>query len=101
MGNLARKDRGVVASLAGTVSKTGYSKSEGNFIYIDHGNGLVTKYLHAYKIYVKAGQYVERGEEIMEAGTTGYSSGPHLHFGVWVNGISVDPLLYIDYSDWE
>ena len=52
-------------------------------------------------IYVKEGQYVERGEEIMEAGNTGYSSGPHLHFGVWVNGVSVDPLLYIDYSDWE
>lgn len=101
VGNLQRKDRGVVASLAGTVSKTGYSKSEGNFIYIDHGNGLVTKYLHAYKIYVKEGQYVQRGEEIMEAGTTGYSSGPHLHFGVWINGVSIDPLLYIDYSDWE
>ena len=44
---------------------------------------------------------MERGEEIMEAGNTGYSSGPHLHFGVWVNGVSVDPLLYIDYSDWN
>lgn len=101
VGNLSRADRGVVAALAGTVIETGYSVSGGNYIYIDHGNGLVTRYLHAYKIYVKEGQYVERGEEIMEAGTTGYSSGPHLHFGVWVNGVSVDPLLYIDYSDWE
>lgn len=101
VGNLARKDRGVVAALAGIVIDTGYSRSGGNYIYIDHGNGLVTRYLHAYKVYVKEGQYVERGEEIMEAGTTGYSSGPHLHFGVWVNGVSVDPLLYIDYSDWE
>ena len=101
VGNLARKDRGVVAALAGTVIETGYSKSGGNYIYIDHGNGLTTKYLHAYKVYVKKGQYVERGEEIMEAGTTGYSSGPHLHFGVWINGVSIDPLLYIDYSDWQ
>jgi len=101
VGNLARADRGVVAALAGTVIETGYSKSGGNYIYIDHGNGLVTRYLHAYKIYVKEGQYVARGEEIMEAGNTGYSSGPHLHFGVWVNGVSVDPLLYIDYSDWN
>ena len=101
VGNLARADRDVVAALAGVVIETGYSKSGGNYIYIDHGNGIVTRYLHAYKVYVKEGQYVERGEEIMEAGTTGYSSGPHLHFGVWVNGVSVDPLLYIDYSDWE
>jgi len=101
VGNLSRADRGVVAALAGTVIETGYSRSGGNYIYIDHGNGLVTRYLHAYKVYVKEGQYVERGEEIMEAGTTGYSSGPHLHFGVWVNGVSVDPLLYIDYSDWQ
>lgn len=101
VGNLARADRTVVAALAGTVSAVGYSKAEGNYIYIDHGNGLMTKYLHAYKVYVKKGQVVERGEAIMEAGTTGYSSGPHLHFGVWVNGVSVDPLLYIDYSDWN
>lgn len=101
VGNLTREKRKVVAALAGTVIETGYSKSGGNYIYIDHGNGVMTKYLHAYKIYVKAGQKVERGEEIMEAGNTGYSSGPHLHFGVWVNGVSVDPLLYIDYSDWE
>ena len=101
VGNLARKDRGVMAALAGIVIETGYSKSGGNYIYIDHGNGLVTRYLHAYKVYVKEGQYVERGEEIMEAGTTGYSSGPHLHFGVWVNGVSIDPLQYISYSDWQ
>lgn len=101
VGNLERKDRTVVAALAGTVVDVGYNKSAGNYIHIDHGNGLVTWYLHAYKIYVKEGQVVERGEEIMEAGTTGYSSGPHLHFGVWVNGVSVDPLLYIDYSDWK
>ena len=100
-GGLARADRDVVAALAGTVLETGYSKSAGNYVYIDHGNGLVTRYLHAYKVYVKKGQYVERGEEIMEAGTTGYSTGPHLHFGVYLNGVSVDPLKYIDYSDWE
>lgn len=101
VGNLSRADRDVVAALAGTVTKTGYNYSAGNYVVIDHGNGLVTKYYHAYKVYVKVGQYVERGEEIMEAGTTGYSSGPHLHFGVYINGTSIDPLKYIDYSDWQ
>ena len=101
VGNLERKDRTVVAALAGTVMEKGYNKSAGNYVYIDHGNGLVTRYLHAYKIYVKEGQEVARGDAIMEAGTTGYSSGPHLHFGVFVNGVSVDPLEYIDYSDWR
>lgn len=101
VGNLKRADRTVVAALAGTVEETGYTTAAGNYVIIDHGNGLVTKYLHAYKVYVKAGQTVARGESIMEAGTTGYSSGPHLHFGVFVNGVAVDPLDYIDYSDWK
>ncbi len=101
VGNLARKDRTVVAALAGTVLETGYTSAAGNYVYIDHGNGLVTKYLHAYKVYVKKGQTVTRGEAIMEAGNTGYSSGPHLHFGVFINNVSVDPLKYIDYSDWK
>ena len=101
VGNLSRKDRTVVAALAGTVTKTGYSTSGGNYIYIDHGNGLVTRYLHAYEVYVKKGQKVERGEAIMEAGTTGYSSGPHLDFSIWINNVSVDPLKYISYSDWQ
>lgn len=101
VGNLARSERTVVAALAGTVIKTGYTSAAGNYIYIDHGNGLVTRYLHAYKVYVKVGQEVERGEAIMEAGSTGYSSGPHLDFSIWINGVSVDPLLYIDYSDWQ
>ena len=101
VGNLQRADRTVVAALAGTVTEAGYSISGGNYIVIDHGNGLVTKYLHAYKLYVKVGQTVSRGEAIMEAGTTGYSSGPHLHFTVCINGVAVDPLQYIDYSDWK
>lgn len=101
VGSLSRSERGVVAALAGTVTDTGYTISTGNYVIIDHGNGLVTKYYHAYQVYVKKGQKVERGEEIMEAGNTGYSSGPHLHFGVFVNGVAVDPLLYIDYSDWQ
>ena len=101
VGNLSRADRDVVAALAGTVIETGYTRAAGNYVIIDHGNGLVTKYLHAYKIYVKLNQKVERGQEIMEAGNTGYSSGPHLHFGVFVNGVAVDPLKYISYDDWR
>ena len=101
VGNLARKDRTVVAALAGTVITATYSRSAGNYIVIDHGNGVTTKYLHGYELYVKVGQKVQRGEAIMEAGTTGYSSGPHLDFSIWINGVSVDPLNYVDYSDWK
>ncbi len=101
VGNLARKDRTVVAALAGTVTVATYSQSAGNYIVIDHGNGVTTKYLHGYELYVKVGQKVQRGEAIMEAGTTGYSSGPHLDFSIWINGVSVDPLKYVNYSDWQ
>ena len=59
------------------------------------GNGLVTKYMHNSEVYVSAGQSVERGQNIAAVGSTGQSSGPHLHFQVEVNGTAVCPYDYL------
>ncbi len=82
------------AAAAGRVLIAGYSSSAGNWVVIDHGNGLVTKYMHHNSIYVSAGQYVEKGQQIGEVGSTGQSTGPHLHFQVEVNGVAVSPDQY-------
>ena len=87
-----------VAALAGTVISARYDSSGGYYVKIDHGNGVVTSYLHASKILVSVGQYVERGEPVIKIGSTGVSTGPHLHFGVFVNGVAVNPLDYVSYK---
>lgn len=97
-GDLPVSKRDVVAALSGRVIEAGYSSSSGNYIVLDHGNGLQTRYLHASKLYVRVNQVVERGQVIMQAGSTGYSSGPHLHFAIFVNGVALDPLKYIKYK---
>lgn len=82
------------AAAAGRVIIAGYSSSAGNWVVIDHGNGLVTKYMHHSSICVSAGQYVERGQQIGAVGSTGQSTGPHLHFQVEKNGVAVSPDQY-------
>ena len=89
------------AAKAGTVTYAGWDDSAGNLIVIDHGNGLVTKYMHHDKIYVKAGQGVEKGQQIGLSGTTGDSTGNHLHFQVELDGTAMDPLPYLQISDNE
>lgn len=91
----------VIAAIAGTVIKSGYGSSTGYHIVIDHGNGVQTKYYHASKLLVKKGEYVERGQVIMKVGSTGVSTGPHLHFGLFINDVAVDPLKYVSFSDNE
>ena len=83
------------AADAGVVIQAGYSESAGNWVVIDHGDGLVTKYMHHAEIYVKVGQEVAKGQQIGLSGTTGYSTGNHLHFQVEENGVAVDPLTYL------
>jgi len=61
---------------------------------VDHGNGLVTRYAHTSKILVKAGDLVKRGQVVAEVGTTGRSTGPHLHFEVMVEGVQQDPAKF-------
>lgn len=84
------------AAESGTVIFAGYSGSAGNLITIDHGNGLVTKYMHHSETYVKVGDHVEKGQQIGLSGTTGRSTGNHLHFQVEENGVAVNPLLYLE-----
>ena len=82
----------VVAAAAGTVIVAKYNVAYGNYIVIDHGGGITTLYAHSSKLEVKVGDKVKAGQEIMKVGTTGYSTGPHLHFEVRENGTYVDPI---------
>ena len=85
----------ILASAAGVVTTAKYSASAGNYVVIAHGNGTSTVYMHASALLVSVGQTVEQGQVIAKVGSTGYSSGNHLHFGVIKNGSYVDPLGYI------
>jgi murein DD-endopeptidase MepM/ murein hydrolase activator NlpD len=83
------------AAAAGTVIWASWRGGYGNCVVVDHGDGLATLYAHASSILVGVGQSVGQGETIALVGSTGNSSGPHLHFEVRVNGSAVDPLLYL------
>jgi len=86
----------VWAADSGRVIYSGWDSSGyGLTILIDHGNGFVTRYAHASSLYVKTGQYVNRGDAIMRMGSTGRSTGTHLHFEVILNGIKQNPLAYL------
>ena len=79
----------------GKVTKSYYSKSYGNLVEVDHGNGFVTKYAHLHKSYVKKGQYLERGDDVGELGSTGRSTGPHLHYEIIYQGKDVNPMPFV------
>ena len=85
----------VVAVLAGKVTAAGYNNSCGNHVYIDHGNGYSTRYLHFSAIKVKVGDYVQQGQVIGLVGSTGISTAPHLHFTLAKNGTPIDPAPYL------
>jgi murein DD-endopeptidase MepM/ murein hydrolase activator NlpD len=85
----------VIAPADGIVSDTGKDFSYGNVVVISHGFGITTRFNHLSKILVGAGQRVKRGDKVAEVGTTGKSTGPHLHYEVRVNGIPVNPVRYI------
>ena len=85
----------ILAAYDGEVVQAGYSSTMGNYIYLNHGSGLVTIYMHASKLYVTKGQVVSKGDKIAAVGTTGRSTGNHLHFGVRLNGEYVSPWNYL------
>ena len=87
-------DRGdpVFAAAQGTVQSAGWSGDFGNLIVVTHEFGLVTRYAHLSKILVKPGDFVSRGQAIGHVGSTGRSTGPHLHYEVWANGRPINPL---------
>lgn len=88
----------VVSVAAGVVTFSGKRSGYGNLVEINHGNGYVTRYGHNLKNLVAVGQAVKKGELIAKMGTTGRSTGPHVHFEVMVNGRHVDPKKYIHAS---
>ena len=85
---------GVLAALSGKVSYTGNSSAKGNYIIVDHGNGVQSEYAHLNNIGVRGGQSVVAGTQIGTVGSTGISSGNHLDFRIKVNGSYVDPTTY-------
>ena len=89
----------VLASKAGTVivAETSYipGYSYGMYVVVDHGGGYTTTYAHLSDVYVYVGQEVEQGEYIGAVGSTGFSTGPHLHFEIRIDGEPVDPFSYV------
>src|SRR6266496_1677186 len=83
------------APAAGIVTDVKWEEGYGNMITLDHGFGLVTRFAHCSRIIAARGQRVKRGEKIAYVGSTGLSTGPHLHYEVWVNHKPVDPLKYV------
>ena len=85
----------VVAAAAGEVVIATYSASAGNYVMISHGSGVYTVYMHMSSLAVSEGMEVKQGQTIGKVGSTGYSTGPHLHFGIRKNGAYVNPLSYV------
>jgi murein DD-endopeptidase MepM/ murein hydrolase activator NlpD len=85
----------ILAAAGGVVVVQESHPAYGNMIEVDHGNDLITRYAHASRIFVKKGDLVKRGQKIAEVGTTGRSTGPHLHFEVLVQGVFQDPQKFL------
>ena len=85
----------ILASMSGKVITTGVNRVYGNYVIIDHGNGYQTLYAHMSKIIAQKGQWVSQGTRIGLVGSTGYSTGPHLHFTVYKNGKMINPLTIL------
>lgn len=85
----------IIAAANGTVTAASYSSAAGNYVMIDHGGGLYTVYMHASSLLVSPGQTVSAGDVIAKVGSTGISTGSHLHFGVSLNGSYVSPWSYL------
>lgn len=84
-----------IAANDGIVVKAEYNTAYGNMVIINHGGGISTLYAHGSEILVEVGQTVKRGDSVLKVGSTGYSTGPHAHFEVRINGVTTDPLPYI------
>jgi len=84
-----------VAAANGIVSKATYNTAYGNMVIIDHGGGVQTLYAHGSEIIAQIGQTVKAGDEILKVGSTGYSTGPHAHFEIRINGQTVNPVNYL------
>ena len=86
----------IVAAASGKVVYAGYHAEYGKIIEIDHGNGLLSRYAHASQIFVNEGDLVVRGQRLGSVGSTGRSTGPHLHFEVRLNGVPQNPVRFLE-----
>jgi murein DD-endopeptidase MepM/ murein hydrolase activator NlpD len=86
----------ILAAAGGVVVASEMHPAYGNMVEVDHGNNLVTRYAHASRLLVKKGDLVKRGHKVAEVGTTGRSTGPHLHFEVLVQGVPQDPRRFLN-----
>ncbi|MEW6164090.1 MAG: M23 family metallopeptidase [Pseudomonadota bacterium] len=93
---LAEAGTPVLAAAAGIVRTAELHPQYGNMVEIDHGNGLTTRYAHASGLFARAGELVKRGQRIALVGSTGRSTGPHLHFEVRINGAAVNPMRFLE-----
>ncbi|MCG6874189.1 MAG: M23 family metallopeptidase [Betaproteobacteria bacterium] len=92
---IAESGTPIRAAAAGVVAFAGYHPTYGNLVEVDHGGGLLTRYAHASKLLVKQGEFVKRGAVIAKVGTTGRSTGSHLHFEVRQNGKALNPTPFL------
>lgn len=95
----ANEGEKIKAAYYGTVSKVSYDDVSGKYIELTHSDGLVTRYLHCSEIIAKEGNVVRQGETIALVGSTGRSTGPHLHFVIELDGEKVNPLYVLDAND--
>ncbi|RFO97965.1 peptidase M23 [Rhodoferax lacus] len=86
----------ILAAAGGVVVAQEYHPQYGNMIEVDHGNDLITRYAHSSRVFVKKGDLIKRGQKIAEVGTTGRSTGAHLHFEVLVQGVPQDPQKFLN-----
>ena len=84
-----------IAANDGIVTKAQFNTAYGNMVIVDHGGGISTLYAHGSEILVEVGQNVKRGDAVLKVGSTGYSTGPHAHFEVRINGMPTNPMPYI------
>lgn len=88
----------ILAAAAGIVMNVERHPQYGNMVEIDHGNELVTRYAHASQVFVKTGEFVKRRQQIAAVGSTGRSTGPHLHFEVRIRGAAQNPTRFLEYD---
>ena len=91
----ARTNTKIVAPADGVVTFSGVKPGFGNIVEINHGYGIETIFGHAHSLSVKSGIKVKRGQKIATVGSTGYSTGPHVHYEIRINGVPVDPFYFI------
>ena len=89
----------IFAALDGQVVASGRQKGYGNYVALDHGNGVVTYYAHCNRNFVRVGEIVRRGQKIAEVGRTGNATGPHVHFELRLDGAAQNPLPFMNDSE--